>query len=106
MKTLLVVEDEPFVMKFLRQMLKGYNVVEATGAVEALMLFIDLNYPVDLLLAGLTLPRMSGIQVAQLVRSKLPALPVILTSGHPVDAWSNRDSANLQNAQFAFAGYP
>jgi CheY-like chemotaxis protein len=96
MKTLLVLEDEPAVMKHLRQILKGYTLVEATSAEEGLMLFIDLDQQVDLLLADLTLPRMSGIQVALHLRSKLPALPVILTSGYPVDDWSTRDSADLQ----------
>jgi CheY-like chemotaxis protein len=82
-------------MKLLCNMLKRYNVVEATTAEEALMLFIDLNHDVDLLVADLTLPRMSGIQVALLLRSKLPAVPVILTSGYPVAGWSHRDSADL-----------
>jgi len=95
MKTLLVVEDEPAVMKLLRHMLQEYNLVEATCAEEALLSFIDLNYRVDLLVADLTLPRMSGIQVALHVRSKLPALPVILTSGYPVNGWSSQDTADL-----------
>lgn len=98
MRTLLVVEDEPPVMKLLRQMLEGYNLVEANSAEEALLLFIDLNHQVDLLVADLTLPRMSGIQVAVYLRSKLPALPVILTSRRPVNGWSNRDWADLEGS--------
>jgi CheY-like chemotaxis protein len=34
-KTVLVLEDEPLVMKLLRHMLKLYNLVEATSAEEA-----------------------------------------------------------------------
>ena len=56
MKTLLVLEDEPSVMKLLRHMLKEYHVIEATTPEEALILFTDLNYQVDLLVADLTLP--------------------------------------------------
>jgi CheY-like chemotaxis protein len=95
MKTVLVVEDEPSVMKLLRRMLKQYNVVEATTAQEALLLFIDADYRIDLLVADLTLSSMSGIQVALLVRSKLPAVPVILSSGYSVSDWNSRDTADL-----------
>src|ERR1039457_1518937 len=87
MKTILLLEDEPSVMKLLLHMLKDYHVIEATKPEEALLHFIDLDYRVDLLVADLTLPRMSGIQVALHLRSKLPALPLILTSGVPVSGW-------------------
>jgi CheY-like chemotaxis protein len=95
MKTLLVLEDEPSVMKLLRHMLKEYHVIEATTPEEALIRFTDLNQ-VDLLVADLILPNMSGLQVALNLRSKRAALPVILTSGFPVSGWSARDSADLE----------
>ena len=50
---------------------------------------------IDLLIADVTLPTSSGIQVALLLRSKIPALPVILTSGYPVHDWSDGDLADL-----------
>lgn len=96
MKTLLVIEDDPCVMNFLRCMLTQYNVVEATTAEEALLLFIDRNHQVDLLVADLTLPGMSGIQTALHLRARMPGLPVILTSGYPVNSWSAVDSAGLR----------
>jgi two-component system, cell cycle sensor histidine kinase and response regulator CckA len=96
MKTLLVVEDEPAVMKLLRCMLRQYSLIEATTAEEALLLFIDHDHRVDLLIADLTLPQLSGIQVALLLRSEIPDLPVILTSGYPLISWSHRDSADLK----------
>ena len=96
MKTILVLEDEAPVMKLLRHMLKQYSIIEAPTAEEALLFFIDLDYRVDLLFADLTLATRSGIQVALLLRSKLPGLPVILTSGYPVSAWSDRDCADLE----------
>ena len=96
MKTLLLLEDEPSVMKLLHLMLKEYIVIEATKPEEALLLSSDLNHQIDLLVADLTLAGMSGIQVALHLRSTLPALPVILTSGFPVCSWSARDSADLE----------
>ena len=113
MKTLLVLEDEPSLMKLLRHTLRDYRLIEATSAEEALLLFIDHEYQVDLLVADLTLPTKSGAQVAFHMRSKIPELPVILTSGYPVSNWSERDSSDLRRLaempvavlQKPFAGY-
>jgi CheY-like chemotaxis protein len=96
MKTLLVVEDEPALMELLRHMLRQYSLIEAYTAEQALRLFTDHGRRVDLLLADVTLPKGSGIQVALLLRSEIPDLPVILTSGYPVGAWADRDSADLK----------
>jgi CheY-like chemotaxis protein len=96
MKTLIVLEDEPSVMKLLHLMLKQYCLVEATSAEQALRLFNDHARQIDLLLADLTLPISSGIQVALTIRSEVPNLPVILTSGYPVSGWNERDAADLE----------
>jgi CheY-like chemotaxis protein len=96
MKTILVVDDEVVLLKLLGSVLKKqYSVIEAVTAEQALRLFIDHGRHVDLLLADVTLPTSSGIQVARLLRSAIPRLPVILISGYPVSAWSARDSDDL-----------
>jgi DNA-binding NtrC family response regulator len=94
-KTLLVLEDEPALMKFLRHALVQHNLLEAGSAEQALQLFADHRRHVDLLLADVTLPTSSGLRVAFFLRSELPNLPVILTSGHPVSNWNARDSVDL-----------
>jgi CheY-like chemotaxis protein len=96
MKTLLVLEDDPDVMEFLRHMLEQYSLIEASTAEQALRLFNEHDRRVDLLLADVTLPTSSGIQVALLLRSEIPDLPVILTSGYPVGDWTRPDSADLE----------
>ena len=96
METLLLLEDESSVMKLMQHMLKQYNLIEATTAEQALQLFNEHGRRVDLLLADVTLPKSSGIQVALLLRSEIPDLPVILTSGYPVGDWTRRDSADLE----------
>ncbi|SPE28756.1 Response regulator receiver protein [Candidatus Sulfopaludibacter sp. SbA3] len=96
MKTLLVLEDESAVMKLLQLMLKQYSVVEAATADQALELFTHRLRPIDLLLADVSLPKSSGIQVALLLRAQAPDLPVILTSGYPVSGWSARDVVDLE----------
>jgi CheY-like chemotaxis protein len=96
MKTILVLEDEPSVMLVLRSMLEQHSLIEASTAEQALRLFTAHGRQVDLLLADVTLPTSSGIQVSLLFRSEAPDLPVILTSGYDLSAWSDRDSADLE----------
>jgi len=96
METLLVLEDDPAVMGLLRHMLSGFSLIEATTAEQALRLFADHNRRIDLLVADVTLPTSSGIQVALLLRFEVPSLPVVLTSGYPVSAWCPQDSAGLE----------
>jgi CheY-like chemotaxis protein len=96
MKTILLLDDESMLLKLLGSVLsRHYNVIKATTAEQALRVFIEHGRQVDLLVADLSLAQSSGIQVALLLRSVIPALPVVLTSGYPVDAWCERDSADL-----------
>ena len=95
--TILMLDDEPVVMKVLRVVLKQYNLLEATSAEQAIQLFVSNGRTLDLLLTDLSLPTSSGIQLALLLRTELPGLPVILTSGYPVGCWSVRDANDLKN---------
>ena len=82
-------------MTFLRQALERYTLLEATTAEEALRRFKDNQRGIGLLIADVSLPISSGIQVALLLRQENPDLPVILTSGYPVDNWSVREFIDL-----------
>jgi two-component system cell cycle sensor histidine kinase/response regulator CckA len=96
MKTLLVLEDESAVMTLLRHMLKQYALIEAATAEQALGVLADPGRRIDLLIADVTLPTGSGIQVAQSLRAQIPNLPVILISGYPRSDWSARDFTDLE----------
>jgi two-component system response regulator FlrC len=95
-KTIILLEDEPLVMKFLRLVLKRFNVIGVTTGEEALQAFDNVDRPVDLLIADVRLARMSGIQVALRIRSKRPMLPVLLMSGYLADGWRDVDAADMQ----------
>jgi two-component system, cell cycle sensor histidine kinase and response regulator CckA len=95
LKSVLLLEDEFAVMELLKCILKPYNLIEAGTAEDAIRLFTERGRKLELLLADLSLPKSSGVQVALLLRSVIPDLPVILTSGYPVSSWSDRDSADL-----------
>ena len=94
MKTVLVLQDEPGV-ELLRNVLRQYTVIEATTAEQALHLFKTHARQVDLLIADLTLPKSSGIQVACLLRSELPDLPVILKADSTIQYQSVVDVLDL-----------
>jgi CheY-like chemotaxis protein len=95
MATLLVLEDEPSDIVILREILKPDILVEASSAEQALQLFIEHDRKVDLLIADVTLPTSSGIQVALLLRSEIPDLPVILACDEQLSAWDDQHLAEL-----------
>ena len=95
-KIILLLEDEPALMKLLGHALASYKLIQATTADQALYLFGERRRNVDLLIADVTLPVGSGLRVASALRSEIPKLPVILTSGYPVSSWSVRDTVDLQ----------
>jgi DNA-binding response OmpR family regulator len=108
-KTILLLEDEPALMKLLARALGAYDLIEATTADEALRLFAERGRHADLLIADVTLPTGSGLRVAFFLRTEIRDLPVILTSGYPVSNWSKTDTVDLQrlgSASVAFLQKP
>jgi CheY-like chemotaxis protein len=95
-KTILLLEDEPGLMRLLSHTLSSYDVIEAATADEALRLFAERGHQVDLLIADVTLPNDSGLRVAFLLRTEIANLPVILTSGYPLTSWNVKDTVDLQ----------
>jgi CheY-like chemotaxis protein len=95
-KTILILEDEPSVLKLLRLVLKHYHVIEATTAEQAFRVFARGDCRVDLLLTDVRLPTLSGIQVALQIRLGLPDLPVLLVTGYPSGGWRGVDAEDLE----------
>lgn len=84
---LLLVEDDERVRRTLVRQLKGlgYRVVEAANGVEALRLIA--SHEVDLVLTDIVMPGpLQGPQLAQQIRAKFPATPIIFMSGYPLEA--------------------
>ena len=67
-KRILLVDDEPLILKGLRFTLEqeGYEILTAADGEEALKVFFE--QPVDLVLLDVMLPKMDGIQVCQRIR--------------------------------------
>ena len=85
-KRILLVDDEPLILKGLRFTLEqeGYEILTAADGEEALQVFFE--QPVDLVLLDVMLPKMDGIQVCQRIResSNVPIL-MLTAKGEDMD---------------------
>ncbi len=83
---ILFVEDEDSVRIFAVRALKkkGYDVIDSNSAENALEI-LEKDQDFDLLLTDMVLPGMSGAQLTNIVKEKLPDISVILASGYSED---------------------
>ncbi len=83
-KTILLVDDEPIMLKGLKYSLEqdGYTIITAQDGEEALSVFQ--NNAVDLVLLDVMLPRMDGIQVCQRIREQ-SSVPIIMLTAKGED---------------------
>jgi len=81
-RLVLVVDDEPLVRMSTADQLEqmGHRVIEATGANEALQLLAQ-HPDIDAVVTDFTMPHMNGAQLAQAMRERHPAVPVLLITG-------------------------
>jgi signal transduction histidine kinase len=83
-QTVLIVEDEDQVRSIARSMLirRGYRVLDANSAPEALTILRDPSQRIDLLLTDIVMPLMSGVALAEEARDVRPGLRVLFMSGY------------------------
>jgi len=83
--TILYVDDEPFMREVISLGLRrsGFEVVTASGGHAALDLLENSVLPISVLMTDLSMPKMDGVQLASLVKSRWPDLPIIAFSGDP-----------------------
>lgn len=83
-KTILLVDDDFGVRKVLSQSLEmdGYRVLEAHSGADAIRVYEQHVGAIDLLLSDIVMGGMSGIDLAERLKSSKPNLKVILMSGH------------------------
>jgi PAS domain S-box-containing protein len=83
-ETILVVDDEDDVRKLLVDVLRfgAYRVIEARDGEQALELATAHSAPIDLLVTDIVMPGMSGMELADALRSRSPDLKVLFMSGY------------------------
>jgi CheY-like chemotaxis protein len=79
----LVVEDDPSMLQLIRKTLEGagYQVCSAKDGEQALNWIESAADPFNLVLSDVIMPRMSGFDLADQIRSRQPRVPILLTSG-------------------------
>jgi CheY-like chemotaxis protein len=91
-ETILVVEDEAAVRAGMSRILSraGYEVLVAANAGEALLISERRGEGIDLLLTDVVMPQVSGKELAERLRTWLPGLRVLFTSGYASDVVGQR----------------
>jgi two-component system cell cycle sensor histidine kinase/response regulator CckA len=79
----LVVDDEPAVLQLVTRMIRegGYEALPAKHGQEAWSLLAQADRQIDLVVADVVMPRMTGTELAARIADKRPGLPLILMSG-------------------------
>jgi two-component system, cell cycle sensor histidine kinase and response regulator CckA len=82
--TILVVDDTDVVRKSAARCLRyrGYRVLEASSAGEALVLMDAEGTDVDMILTDLVLPAMGGVELIAEARRRFPAVAAAYMTGH------------------------
>jgi two-component system, cell cycle sensor histidine kinase and response regulator CckA len=86
METILLVDDEAYIIDVGELMLQGlgYTVLTANSGPAAVKLFSELKDTIDLVVLDLVMPEMGGEQVFREIRSLKPGIKVLFASGHYV----------------------
>jgi two-component system, cell cycle sensor histidine kinase and response regulator CckA len=100
-ETILLVEDEEEVRRLLRYVLskRGYQVLEASNAEDALVLFEQHADHIDLVLTDVVMPGMSGPELGERLLRQRPNLKVMYMSGY-TDEMVNRSGAPGRRIDF------
>jgi two-component system, cell cycle sensor histidine kinase and response regulator CckA len=87
-ETILLVEDEENVRSLVRDFLQnnGHTVLEAPNGAEAVRLAESHTGHIDLLVSDVIMPQMSGRELCDELRRRMPDLKVLFISGYTDDA--------------------
>ena len=83
-ETILLVEDEPAILKMTRMMLerKGYTVLSAATPAEAVKKAKNYSNAIDLLMTDVVMPEMNGRDLAEHITTLYPNIQLLFMSGY------------------------
>ena len=95
-ETVLVLEDEPAILKLTRTTLQrlGYSVIAAASAREALALATQQEGPLHLLLTDVVMPEMNGLDLYAKIAASNPGIRVIFMSGYSENVFARPVDGN------------
>ncbi len=98
-ETILLVEDENAVRELARMVLqaKGYKVLEATSAEEALKICERRGGPIPLMVTDVIMPQMSGHELARRLATLHPETKVLYMSGYAGRAVGRREISDSES---------
>jgi CheY-like chemotaxis protein len=93
-ETILLVEDEPAVRELTRMVLseRGYSVIEAQNAEDAVRLARKHGAEIHLLLTDVVMPGMSGHDLAKRLTAQHPNLRVLYMSGYTYNIFAENET--------------
>ncbi len=96
-RTVLVAEDEPGILRFIRRTLEaaGCRVLAGESAEAALEALAASGAEPDLLVSDIVMPGLSGVELAERLRRERPELGVLFVSAYTSDALKQRGIASL-----------
>ncbi|MEY3142434.1 MAG: hypothetical protein RLY21_927 [Planctomycetota bacterium] len=94
-EVVLIVDDDPTVLEVERQLLEsiGYTVIACGDPFDAIRVLEDEQTTVSVLVTDLTMPGLSGIELAERVRSIRPTLRIICCTGYGDDRTERQATA-------------
>jgi PAS domain S-box-containing protein len=83
-ESILFVEDDEEVRKFICQALKSlnYDIIEASNGLDALEIVKKNNIKLDLLITDVIMPEMGGKELAEEIVKFVPGIKILFTSGY------------------------
>ena len=82
-ETILVIDDDPSILEMMALSLEslGYSTICFSDSLAALAAFENDAKKIDLIITDMTMPKMTGIELARQVFDRKPGMPVILCTG-------------------------
>jgi PAS domain S-box-containing protein len=104
-ETILLVDDEPYIIDVAEMMLKGlgYTILSANSGLNAVDLFREKKESIDLVVLDLVMPDLGGEAVFNMIRKINPNIKVLFASGHYM---SNQTGTLLQSGSSDFLQKP
>ena len=104
-ETILLVEDEPAILKLGKRMLQrlGYQVLTAGTPAEAQRVSDEFSGEIHLLVSDVIMPGMNGSELAAILTGKRPLMKTLFMSGYTADVIANQ---NVLHGEVSFMQKP